>query len=325
VIGQNPRILKSGETSPEEYRRLWEALEAGKQWKGEFHNRRKDGSLYWEEATIGPIVNTDGTFDHYLAVKTDITERKQAASVQDSIYKISEISSSSESLPELFGGIHMVVDEIMNTSNFYIALVNQKTNMLEFPYFVDERDPRPVPRPLGMGLTEYVIRTGAPLLASPLVQKRLYDSGEVELVGTPSTDWLGVPLKIGHAVMGALVVQSYKAQVRFGMPELTMLNYISDNIAIAIQRKSAEDEKNRLLAELKESLVNIKTLKGLVPICSSCKKIRNDFGYWQQVEEYVAEHTEADFSHGLCDECAHKLYPQYFRKLKNKTAGDEIG
>ena len=325
VLGQNPRLLKSGDTSQKVYKNLWETIQAGGQWKGEFHNRRKDGSLYWEEATIGPIMYSDGTFDHYLAVKTDITERKQFETIQRSIYKISEITSSSESLPELYAGIHMVIDEIMNTSNLYIALVNQETNYLEFPYFVDEKDARPAPRPLGKGLTEYVIKTGAPLIAPPLVQKNLFSAGMVELVGAPSIDWLGVPLKSGHAVLGALVVQSYNPKVRFGMPELTMLNYISENIAIAIQRKSADDERKRLLADLQSSLASIKTLKGLVPICSSCKKIRNDSGYWQQVEEYVAEHTEADFSHGLCDECAHKLYPQYFGYKKNKTKGDDIG
>jgi PAS domain S-box-containing protein len=84
------------------------------------------------------------------------------------------------------------------------------------------------------------------------------------------------------------------------------------------ERIKREQEREKLLGELQEALTNVKTLKGLVPICSSCKKIRNDGGYWQQVEEYVAEHTEADFSHGLCDECAHKLYPEFFADKKNK-------
>ncbi len=325
VLGKNPRVLKSGDKSSEEYRRLWRAISSGKEWTGEFHNRKKNGELYWEQALITAIRDDRGQITNYMAVKSDITERKQSEALQSAIYKISEISVASENLLELYAGIHMVIDELMSTANFYIALYNQKDGLLEFPYFVDEKDARPAPRLLKKGLTEYVLRTGSSLMAPPMMQKKLVEAGEIEMVGAPSIDWVGVPLKTGHVTFGALVVQSYREQVRFGARELSMLNFVSDNIAAAIQRKKGEDERKMLVKELQESLGNIKTLKGLVPICSSCKKIRNDGGYWQQVEEYVAEHTEADFSHGICDECAHKLYPQYFKDKKNKTKGDEVG
>ena len=75
--------------------------------------------------------------------------------------------------------------------------------------------------------------------------------------------------------------------------------------------KQAENERNRLIANLREALDNIKTLSGLIPICSVCIKVRNDQGYWQQVEEYVQEHSEVDFSHGICEACAQKLYPEF--------------
>lgn len=78
------------------------------------------------------------------------------------------------------------------------------------------------------------------------------------------------------------------------------------------EQKKAEAEREALIEELQEALANVKTLKGLVPICSGCKKIRNDKGYWQQVEGYIKEHTEADFSHGICDDCAKQLYPEAF-------------
>ncbi|NOR52012.1 MAG: PAS domain S-box protein, partial [Gammaproteobacteria bacterium] len=77
VIGGSPNILKSGETPAEEYGKLWEALSTGHEWRGEFHNRKKDGTLYWESALISPIRNADGEVTHYLAVKEDITERKR--------------------------------------------------------------------------------------------------------------------------------------------------------------------------------------------------------------------------------------------------------
>jgi PAS domain S-box-containing protein len=75
--------------------------------------------------------------------------------------------------------------------------------------------------------------------------------------------------------------------------------------------KRAEEEKSILIAELQDALSNIKSLKGMIPICSSCKKVRNDRGSWQMVEEYICEHSEADFSHGICDDCLHRLYPDY--------------
>ena len=77
VIGQNPRVLKSGETSPEEYQYLWQTISGGQTWHGEFHNRKKNGELYWEKASISPIVNHQGVITHYVAVKEDITLRKQ--------------------------------------------------------------------------------------------------------------------------------------------------------------------------------------------------------------------------------------------------------
>lgn len=85
VRGQNPRILKSGETNVEEYRRLWEAITQGREWRGEFHNRRKDGTLFWERASISPLFDDSGAITHFLAVKEDITAHKQMEEAQRQI------------------------------------------------------------------------------------------------------------------------------------------------------------------------------------------------------------------------------------------------
>ncbi|WP_299199587.1 EAL domain-containing protein [uncultured Amphritea sp.] len=78
VIGQNPRVLKSGETSDAEYAKMWQALTNGQTWYGEFHNKHKDGSLYWERSSIGPLINEEGELTHYIALKQPITEEKNA-------------------------------------------------------------------------------------------------------------------------------------------------------------------------------------------------------------------------------------------------------
>jgi DNA-binding response OmpR family regulator len=82
--------------------------------------------------------------------------------------------------------------------------------------------------------------------------------------------------------------------------------------------REKEEEQSKLISELEKALAEIRTLKGLIPICASCKKIRDDEGYWDHVETYIGKRTEAVFSHGICPECAERLYPQLFRKGKEK-------
>ncbi len=80
-------------------------------------------------------------------------------------------------------------------------------------------------------------------------------------------------------------------------------------VEIALHKAEADAEKNRLIDELNRAMLEIKHLSGLIPICASCKKIRDDHGYWQSVERYISEHSEAQFTHGICPECVVKLYP----------------
>ena len=85
------------------------------------------------------------------------------------------------------------------------------------------------------------------------------------------------------------------------------------------ERKRLEAEREALIVDLKEALARVKTLEGYLPICASCKKIRDDQGYWKQVEDYLRTHTNADFTHGICPDCARTLYPQFVVSRKGKT------
>ena len=80
-------------------------------------------------------------------------------------------------------------------------------------------------------------------------------------------------------------------------------------------RRRMEEEKEKLILELRHALSEIKTLSGLLPICASCKKIRDDNGYWNQIESYIKLHSEAEFSHSICPECAKKLYPEHYKEV----------
>ena len=85
-------------------------------------------------------------------------------------------------------------------------------------------------------------------------------------------------------------------------------------IRYAIERKKNEQEKNRLIRELQSALAEIKSLRGILPICSHCKRIRDDEGAWKQLEVYISDHTDAEFSHGICNDCLKKHYPRYAKE-----------
>jgi hypothetical protein len=82
-----------------------------------------------------------------------------------------------------------------------------------------------------------------------------------------------------------------------------------------------ERQREELLSELQSALTHVKTLRGLLPICAWCKKIRNDHGYWQDVETYIHDHSDADFSHGICPECNEKYYKEFMEKRKKRKEG----
>jgi PAS domain S-box-containing protein len=159
AVGKNPRILKSGEKSSEEYKQLWDVITAGSEWRGEFHNKKKNGDMYWEFAVISPVKDARGVVASFIAVKEDITQRKQS-----------------------------------------------------------------------------------------------------------------------------------------------------------------EEEREKLIGELQKALAEVKTLGGLIPICANCKKIRDDKGYWNILEAYLTKHSDAQFSHGICPDCAAKLYPN-LTTTKHKDLG----
>ncbi len=168
-------------------------------------------------------------------------------------YRIASSAIFSETLSELFSSIHQTISQLVEARNFYIALYDPKKNMIEFPYFVDEYDKQPEPEPLGKNLTSYVIRTGKPLLVDPEKFEELYLRGEVVIEGAPSIDWLGVPLMSNGIPIGAIVVQSYSQQQRYGQREVDLLNFVSGQIAFAI-------EKKRTLKALKESEERLRSL-----------------------------------------------------------------
>jgi PAS domain S-box-containing protein len=129
----------------------------------------------------------------------------------------------------------------MHAENFFISLFDPAKGNIYFPYFVDQCDPQPLPRPLGRGLTEYVLRTGEPLFANPTRFADMVITGEAETMGAPSVDWLGVPLKIMDRTIGVMAVQSYTEGIRFNQQDLEILTFVSTQAAMAIERKQSDE------------------------------------------------------------------------------------
>jgi two-component system, cell cycle sensor histidine kinase and response regulator CckA len=204
----------------------------------------RDGHEFPVELTVTPIQLADGW--HFGAVVRDITERHYPEQLQRAVYRIADAATAVAGLPEMLGAIHAIVAELLPAANLYVALYDEDAGLIRFPYWVDEQDPVPAPRPLGRGLTDYVLRTGEPLLLTPAGHPELERRGGTELIGTPSLDWIGVPLKTGERTIGVVVVQTYTEGVRYGEREKDILQFVSTQIAAVIERKRTE-------AQLRES------------------------------------------------------------------------
>src|SRR2546426_8971743 len=213
----------------------------GSVWNAEFRFRRRDGT-YATLVDRGYVLH-DATGHPVRVVGSamDVSPRSKTEAVQSAVYRISEAANSAKDLPELYGQIHQVVGGLMPATNFYIALYDEPADALEFPYFVDEEESAPSRQPLGRGLTEYVLRTGRPLLASPEVFEGLVRDGEVVSVGPPSVDWVGAPLVSQGKTIGVIVVQSYAEGGRFGEEDKGVLNFVAEQVAMAIDRKRGQE------------------------------------------------------------------------------------
>jgi len=223
---------------------LTECIKTQRRVSLETRRQRKDGTLV-EVLLSTSAVKLNGRQVGAYASYRDLTEQKRAEELNAALYAIAARSQSAEDRQQFFSAIHNIVGQLMNARNFYIALYDPQTQLLSFPYFVDEADPTPASRPLGRGLTEFVLRSGEPVLATPAVFEELVGRGEVELVGAPSVDWLGVPLKSGTTCIGVVVVQSYNQNARFKERDREILKFVSQQLAAAIEHKRYEEALRR--------------------------------------------------------------------------------
>jgi diguanylate cyclase (GGDEF)-like protein/PAS domain S-box-containing protein len=172
-----------------------------------------------------------------IAVAHDITELKRAESIQAALLAISEAAHTAEDLLALFQRIHQIIGDLLPARNFFVALYDERCDELSFPYFVDEYDQAPAPRPLNSGtLTSEVISKGQPILMTPGTRSQILEE-HIRYIGHDSLDWLGVPLTTPNGCIGAIVVQSYSGDVRYTVEDQALLQFVSNQVAAAIERK----------------------------------------------------------------------------------------
>ena len=210
----------------------------------------------WFAASISPM-----TEDSTLWVAHDITKRKRFETVQNALYRISQTAITSEGMDALFGSIHSILGELIPAENFFIALIEPESGEISFPYYVDQYDEPSIGMTPQQGLTGYIIRTGRPLLASRQEIERLVSEGLVERLGTISMDWMGAPLKVEGALIGVMAVQIYAPGVHYDLEDLNLLEFVSTQVAQAIERKRMDEEIRSL--SLTDDLTGLYNRRGL--------------------------------------------------------------
>ncbi len=219
--------------------------------------------VVYANVSVSPVKDVKGHINYFVIMIDNITEQKRNEKLQGALYKISKTAEKARTLPDLYKSIHKILNKLMPAKNFYIALYDKDSNTLSFPYFIDEYDSPPPPKKCDKGATEYIIRTGKPLLADPSKFKKLENMGEIEKFGTNPESWLGAPLKIKNKVIGTIVVQSYDKNIKYTVKEKRLFEFISREIASVIERKRNEERINKLLESERKRKSELETLQDI--------------------------------------------------------------
>ncbi len=179
--------------------------------------------------------------DNFFALLiADVTKYTKSLQMQETLYKISNELHGLNSLKDVIAHIREILSRIIDTENFYVAFYDKESDTLSLPFFADSQDSFN-DIPAGKTLTGYVIKSGKPLLARKPEFNRLEETGEIELIGTNSLVWLGVPLKVGDKVTGMIGVQSYEDEYAYTDEHVELLEFVSSQIGINLQRKISEE------------------------------------------------------------------------------------
>jgi len=283
----------------EEFRKRFVLFKAQGKIHSEYEMIHKDGHPLFIafESRVG--YNSKGEFDQTHSIIQDITAQKKFELERQVIYEITQGVTMTENLNELLKLIHQLLGKRLYAENIFISLYDEKTELFSFPYFVDQFDEAPLTVARRKSVTQYVFRTGRPLLMSPELFEQLKAQDEVELVGSPAPSWIGVPLLTPSRTIGVLVLQHYEKVNVYSEADVQFLESIGSQIATVIDRKKTEQDL------LNERL--LRTVIDNIPDSIYCKDLAG--------RKTLANRTELRFSGAKTEEeilgkTDYDLYPK---------------
>jgi PAS domain S-box-containing protein len=223
-----------------EFKRLIE--EQGSVENLQYQIRRRDGRKLWISENAWPVRDPQGNIIAYEGTIEDVTDRGRAELEHQVTTDIMQSLTITDNVDDLLRFIHLTLKRVIDAENCFVALFDPVAGMFSFPFFVDQFDQPPSPQKLGRGCCDLVFRTGQAMLISPQRVKELMAEGVIDLIGTPSRSWLGVPLRTPSMKIGVLAVQHYERENAYTERDLEFLSSIGGQIAMAIERKRAEEK-----------------------------------------------------------------------------------
>ncbi len=190
--------------------------------------------------------------DANCVLQQKVVERLRAERLQAALFHIAQLAAAEYSQEEFYPGVHAQVGDLINAENFFIALLSEDDSTLQFPYAVDTSGEVLAARPLGRGLSEYVIRNGKAIVRGEDFAG-LVARGEVDaFVGNPAVCWMGAPLLVADRVIGLVAVQSYDPDVVYGPADQELLGFVASQIASTLQRRQAAATLRQAYSELEQ-------------------------------------------------------------------------
>jgi len=257
VKGQNIRNQNFGNINSEESENMWEKILGGNEWIGELYNKKKDGKYYWESVSISPIKDDFGNITNFIAIKEDITEKKEAERIQKALLNISNILQEDDDYKTIMTKMHDQLSMLLNITNFFIAFYKKETNELYFPYYEDENDDAFDYLPAAGTLSYNTIKKREPQLITKEQYEELLASKEILPIGMPPVIWAGAPIIINNEAVGVVVAQDYSDPDSIGEKELKLLKFVTNQISYVVERIRAKEE---LAFEKEELSVTIASL-----------------------------------------------------------------
>jgi PAS domain S-box-containing protein len=245
---------QDGTLYPEEKCPIYETIHDGKIHNGEEYFWKKDGKGFPVVFTSIPIVENEMIIGAVVTFR-DISESKRAELERQVIYEVLHGVTTTDNLEDLLKLIHRSLKKVLYADNCFVALHDKNTGLFRFPLFMDKFDTTPGPIAMLKSCTAYVFRTGKPLLLTQELFDQLVLQGEVELVGSNSPSWIGVPLQTPSKIIGVLVLQNYDDENVYDEHNVEYLTLIGSQIALVIERKLIEEEILKSNKQL--SMINI--------------------------------------------------------------------